>query len=69
MPNRLRDALISMMNDRMRHMEMLQDLAANGVSFTWDDGTTIDDAIIREDQAVCNLQSAIDRLSDQEDAP
>ncbi|CDN96074.1 hypothetical protein [Agrobacterium tumefaciens] len=61
---RLRDAMIVIMNDRMRHMETLQDLEASGLSFVFDDGRTIEDAIAEEDRAICNLQSAIDRLMD-----
>jgi len=53
-----------MMNEKMRHMETLLDLSQSGLNFTFDDGRTIEDAIAEEDRAICNLQSAIDRLMD-----
>lgn len=60
--NPLRDAFIAIMNEKMRHMETLQDLQSSGLTYTFDDGRTVEDMIAEEDNAICNLQSAIDRL-------
>lgn len=59
----MKTLLNGMRQDRLNYRDKLLTIKSTGATYDWDDGRNIDDAILREDTAVQNLDKAILRLS------